>query len=155
MQWIFVAFLAASLVHMGEEYFFPGGFIDFMRRLNPRFAAELTPSVAVTINGAQLLLCLATIAVGERFLIFSLSVAALLFINAWMHLLGCIRVRGYAPGLITGVLLYLPLSIYAYSSYIGSGGLTLSGAIIAGVLGLLYQAVPLSYFGLASALRRG
>ena len=39
MNWIFGAFLGASLFHMGEEYFYPGGFMGFMKRLNPKFSA--------------------------------------------------------------------------------------------------------------------
>jgi len=51
--------------------------------------------------------------VGEKVLVFSMSVAGLLFINGLMHIIGCIRVKGYAPGVITGALLYVPLSVYA------------------------------------------
>jgi len=83
-----------------------------------------------------------------------MSVAALLFINGLMHILGCVRVKGYAPGVISGVLLYMPLSLYAYYLSIRSGQLTTNGVIFTAVLGLLYQAVPISYFLLASATRR-
>jgi hypothetical protein len=70
-----------------------------------------------------------------------------------MHIIGCIRVKGYAPGVITGALLYVPLSVYAYYLFISSGQLTLNGVIVTGVAGLLYQAVPVSYFVLASEMR--
>jgi len=154
MDWIFGAFLVVSMIHMVEEYAFPGGFLDMMKRLNPRFAPLVTVPMAVIINGLQLLLCVVAIVVGENVLTFSMSVAALLFINGLMHIMGCVRVKGYAPGVITGVLLYIPLSVYAYYLFITSGQLTLNGVIVTGVLGLLYQAVPISYFVLASAMRR-
>jgi len=154
MRWIFGAFLVVSLIHMGEEYLYPGGFIEVMRHLNPKFAPLLTVPIAVIINGLQLLLCIVAIAVGENALAFSMSVAALLFINGLVHLIGCVRVKGYAPGVVTGILLYVPLSVYAYYFFIKSGQLTLSGMIVSGVLGLLYQAVPLGCFVLASAVRR-
>lgn len=154
MEWIFIAFLAASMIHMGEEYFYPGGFMDVMKRLSPKLAPLVTVPMAVIINGLQLLLCFVAIAIGKNALAFSMSVAALLFINGLMHIMGCVRVKGYAPGVITGVLLYMPLSVYGYYLSISSGQLTLNGVIVTVVLGLLYQAVPISYLALASAIRR-
>jgi hypothetical protein len=150
MEWIFSAFLVVSMIHMGEEYFYPGGFMDIMKRLHPRFAPLVTVPMAVIINGLQLLLCLVAIAVGKNALVFSMSVAGLLFINGLMHIIGCVRIKGYVPGVITGGLLYIPLSVYAYDLFISSGQLTLNGVIVTGVLGILYQAVPISYFVLAS-----
>lgn len=154
MEWIFSAFLVVSMIHMGEEYFYPGGFMDLMKRLNPKFAPLVTTPMAVIINGLQLLLCVVAIVVGKDVLVFSMSVAALLFFNGLMHIMGCVRVKGYAPGVITGVLLYMPLSVYAYYLFTSSGQLTPNGVVVTGVLGLLYQAVPMSYFVLASAMRR-
>jgi hypothetical protein len=154
MDWIFIAFLVVSMIHMGEEYFYPGGFMDVMKRLNPQFAPLVTVPMAVIINGLQLLLCCVAIAMGKNALAFSLSVAALLFINGLMHIMGCVRVKGYAPGVITGVLFYVPLSLYAYYLSISSGRLTRNGVIFSAVLGLLYQAVPISYLVLARAIRR-
>ena len=154
MDWIFGAFCGVSLAHMFEEYFFPGGFMDFMKRLNPRFAPLVTKTMAIVVNGLQLLLCIVVMAVGKKALVFSMSVAALLFINGLVHIGGCLRVKGYAPGIITGALLYLPLSSYAYFRFVGSGQLNVSGVILTGVLGLLYQATPIGYLVSASALRK-
>ncbi len=154
MQWIFSAFLVISLIHMVEEYFYPGGFMEVMKRLSSRFAPFVDVPMAVIINGLQLLLCIIAIAVGQKALVFSMSIAGLLFINALMHILGCIRARGYAPGVISGVLLYMPLSAYAYYLFIGSSQLTLNGVVFTGVLGLMYQAIPITYLMSASLLRR-
>ena len=153
MEWVFVAFLVVSVIHMGEEYFYPGGFMDVMKRLNPRFAPLVTMPMAVIVNGLQLLLCIVAIAIGENALAFSMSVAGLLFINSLTHITGCIRVKGYVPGVITGVLLYMPFSVYAYYLFITSGQLTLNEAILTGALGFLYQAVPISYFVLLGATK--
>jgi hypothetical protein len=30
MEWVFTAFLIVSIFHMGEEYFYPGGFMDLL-----------------------------------------------------------------------------------------------------------------------------
>jgi hypothetical protein len=154
MDWIFAGFLAASILHMVEEYFYPGGFMDLMKGLNPGFAPFVTVRMAVIINGLQLLLCMLALVVGRNLPIFSMSVAGLLFINALTHIGGCMRVRGYVPGVVTGALLYLPLSIYAYAYFLGSSQLTWGGILITGLLGLLYQAVPISYLALASRVNQ-
>jgi hypothetical protein len=154
VKWTFVAFLLASIVHMGEEYFYPGGFMSLMKRLNPGFASFVTTRMAVLINGLQLLLCVAAIVVGRKALAFSTSPAALLFINGLIHLGACFRIRGYAPGVISGILLYLPLSVYTYCVFVGSGQLTVSATIISCLLGLFYQAVPAGYLALATMAGR-
>ncbi len=154
MDWIFGAFFGASLLHMGEEYFFPGGFMNFMKRLNPKFAPLVTKKMAIIVNGLQLLLCLLVIIIGRRALVFSMSLAALLFINGLIHIGGCFKAKGYAPGIITAIALYLPLSAYAYWHFTGSGQLTLIGVIFTVFLGLLFQTVPLGYFVLASTRKQ-
>ncbi len=150
MQWIFVALLIASMIHMVEEYFYPGGFMEMMKRFRPSFAPFVTVPMAIIINGLQLLLCVAAIVIGERVILFSLSIAALLLINSLAHIAACFWKKGYAPGVISGVLLYLPISLYAYYRALNAGLLTTDGVIVTFVLGLLYSAVPISYLALAS-----
>jgi hypothetical protein len=154
MGWIFSAFFVASLVHMGEEYFYPGGFMDFMKRMNPAFAAHVTVPMAIIVNGLQLVLCIVVMIIEEKALTFSMSVAGLLFLNGLIHVGGCTRNKGYAPGVISAVLLYLPLSVFSYYHYITAGQLSWNGVIVSGVLAILFQLVPIAYFGLAILLKR-
>jgi hypothetical protein len=37
------------------------------------------------------------------------AIATVLFVNAFLHLLGSLATASYSPGLVTGVILYLPL----------------------------------------------
>jgi Protein of unknown function with HXXEE motif len=154
MKWLFAGFLAASALHMAEEYFYPGGFMDVMKRLNPSFAPFVTVPMAIVVNGLQLVLCVVALAVGERSTILGISVAGLLFLNGLVHIGGCIKARGYSPGVVTGVALYLPLSAYAYAASVGSGKLTAAGVTVSLALGLAYQVIPIGYLALVSALRR-
>jgi hypothetical protein len=154
VEWVFAGFLIASIVHITEEYVYPGGFPTVMKRTAPRFAPLITTRFAVIINGLQLILCVVAIIVGQRNLVFSLSVAGLLMVNGLAHIGASIRRRGYAPGVLSGLVLYLPLSLYAYASFITAGQLTASEVLVTGVLGTLYQAVPLSYLAVASAVKR-
>lgn len=125
-----------------------------MRQFRPKFARFMTARMAVVFNGLQLLLCIAAFKVGTTAIAFSMSVASLLLTNGLVHVGACVRFRHYVPGVISAVLLYIPLSLYAYMSFIKSGQLSVNGVIISGVLGLLYQAVPVSYLVLASAFSR-
>lgn len=149
MGWIFVALLGAAVIHVLEEFVYPGGFMEFVKSFNPRVAHSVTARFAVLINSLFLLLCIAGAVVAENSLAFSLSVASLLFLNALVHLLGAVKARGYAPGVISGVLLYLPLSLYAYYLFAISGKLTLPEGIVSALLGVLYQAVPAGYLALS------
>lgn len=154
MEWIFIAFLIVSMLHMGEEYLYPGGFMDVMKRVMPGFAPLVTVPMAVTINTLQLLACLAAIAMGNRILVFSMSVAALLFINGFDAHPGVRQDKGVCAGVVTVVLLYIPLSSFAYYHTVSSGQLTLRGAGFTAVLGLGFQVVPISYLLLANAIRQ-
>jgi hypothetical protein len=154
IDWIFIAFLIASMLHMVEEFFFPGGFMEIMKKMNPAFAPFVNARAAIIINGLQLLGCIAVIFVGRSNLVFSLSVASLLFLNGLMHIAGAIRLRGYAPGAISGTVLYLPLSVYAFYFFTASGELHSTDTIAAIGLGILYQLVPLCYFLLMKTFAR-
>lgn len=145
MNWIFHTFVAAGGLHVLEEYFYPGGFPDFMKRMSPAFAPLITTKFAIVINGLFLVLCILGAIVGTDALVFSLSIASLLVSNGLIHLMGSLRARRYAPGLITGILLYIPLGIMTYSFFWNSGELSESQAIISVLLGLAYQIVPVGY----------
>jgi hypothetical protein len=154
MNWIFSVFVVAAVIHVLEEYAYPGGFSDWMRSLNPRFAPWVTARFAMIINGLFLLLCVMGAMVAGQGLVFSLSVASLLFFNGLIHLTGTIRARRYVSGVVSGVLLYMPLSLYAFYLFAGAGRLTLAGCAIAGLLGVLYQAIPIGYLRLSSIAKR-
>jgi len=150
MNWIFPALLLAAVLHILEEYVYPGGFPDFMKRMAPRFASFITTGFAVTINGGFLLLCLFAAALGRSTPLFSLSVAALLFVNGLTHFLASVRIKGYAPGVITGVLLYIPLGVMAYSLFLRAGELSPGQIVLSILIGVAYQAVPLGVLASAS-----
>lgn len=154
MNWIFQAFLWAAVLHVLEEYFYPGGFPDFIKKSSPVFAPFVTTSFAILINGLFLVLCLLGALFGASSLVFGLSIASLLVFNGLTHLGGSLRARKYAPGMISGLLLYLPLGLTAYVLFWRSGQLSVSQALLSVALGIAYQIVPLGYLGLASLMRR-
>jgi hypothetical protein len=155
MSAVFVAFLIASILHMTEEYFFPGGFMEVMKSFNPRFAPYVTMPMAIVINGLQLMLCVLAVVVGNEILILGMSAAALLFINGLMHVGASICEKGYVPGMVTGLLLYMPISAYAYYRVLTNGRLTTIDLLITVALGIAYQLVPIGYLVATSVLRKG
>ena len=78
------------------------------------------------------------------------TLAAILGINAALHLLGSLVTRTYSPGSITAAFLYLPLVIYAFRQVlpriargIALWAVGLGAAIHAGVMFLAaYSSVP-------------
>ena len=154
MTGLYVAFLIASLLHMTEEYFLPGGFMNAMKEMNPGFAPLVTVPMAVIVNGLQLALCGLVIVFGDRSAVFAMSVAALLLINSIVHFAGSVVRRKYLPGLVTGLLVYFPVAEYALV-HLGPTDMQHFGRYAEAFMwGLAYQLVPLAYFLIAAAVRR-
>jgi len=135
MEWIFVAILIISIIHVTEEYF--GGFVEQMKR----FVPELDLSNFASVNMMFIALGFISVIVGSASLIYSLSIAALIFINAFFHIGGAIQLKGYSAGLISALLLYIPVSIYAYYYYWISGALTQTDVILSIVLGAIWMII--------------
>lgn len=149
MIWIFWAIFGAAVIHVAEEYKYSGGFLDVLKGFDQRYTPFITVNFAIITNTLFLLLCLAGALVGNRSPIFSLSVASVLFVNAWVHIIRTIRAMRYVSGVISGTFLYLPLSIYAYFLFSVSGRLSLPEMLVSLVLGVLYQAMPIFYLMLS------
>lgn len=141
--------VAASLLHVGEEYAWPGGFLAFMRRVAPSFTTGVaTPAFAVAINGLMILGLVVAALVGPAVPSFALSGAALIALNGLGHLAAAVRTRGYAPGTVTGGLVYLPVAAAAFVAFAVAGRLTVGVAVVSVLLGVAYNLVPLAWFGL-------
>ena len=110
---IFWIILLVSMVHVFEEYF--GGFVKMMQEYGPM--EGMTKNLFLTVNAVFILLCALAAIINVSVPIYSLSIVALIFINSFIHIGAAIRVRGYAPGIITAVLLYMPISAYTYLLY--------------------------------------
>lgn len=150
MNWIYWSFLAAAILHILEEYVYPGGFMSFMRQSAPRYASQITAHFSILINGLFLSLCILAIVLGPDQPVFGLSIAWLLFFNGLVHIASAWRSRRYTPGLISSLVLYLPLSIMGFGLIIVQGAIDFGGVAAALLLGIFYQLVPVGYLALAS-----
>ena len=138
--WVWWAPAGAATLHIVEEFAFPGGFAAWDRRYRPNFAASITPRFHVIVNAMMLALCAGVGLQGPTpsGVAAWLTVAALLATNAVWHVVGAVRTRSYSPGMVTGILLYLPLALGGYPWFIRSGEASVGTAVIALAIGASY-----------------
>ena len=153
MSWVFWAILAAAALHVVEEYYFPGGSLEALKGFQPNYASFITVPFAVVINGLFLLLCLAGALLSGIAPVFSLSVAATVGLNGLIHIGAAIKSKGYVPGVGTGVVFYLPLAACAFVLFHRAGNAAFRSALLAVLLAVLYQAVPICCLVLARRLK--
>ena len=99
---------AAYACHVLEEWF--GGFTVWMANVT---GAPVPTGAFVAINAVALALALAAASETTRRESagwMGIAIATILLINAAAHIGGTLAYRSYSPGLVTGVILYLPLS---------------------------------------------
>ena len=157
MTWIWWAPLVAAVLHIVEEFVYPGGFADWDRRYRPAVRASITPRFHVLINGALLLLCVqigvlsGAVGTGAQALAVGawLAVAALLFSNAVFHVVGTFQTRRRSPGVVTGVFLYVPMAVAGYWYFLRTGSASLATGVVAALLGGSYHL----WAGIAHAAR--
>jgi len=133
-------FTAAAL-HVIEEFVWPGGFLAWHRSYRPDIAASITPRFALIANTVLLAVALWLGGYGagsEHGVSVWLTLAALVAGNALFHLWGTWRMRRYSPGVVTGLLLYLPLCAWGYVHFLQFGLITRDDAILSFALGASY-----------------
>jgi hypothetical protein len=115
MELVLWLLLVAAVLHVVEEWLWPGGFLSWLRQF-AGLAQGLSRRLAVGVNVAFLAFMLAAALVADTNPRFSLSAASLCFTNGLLHVVGTARTNRYSPGLVTGSLLYLPLAVAAYAA---------------------------------------
>lgn len=139
MNWIFWLIVGAAVVHVAEEYW--AGWVEWVGQIVP----GVTMAQFAVVNLLFLLLCVGAAIAPSGSVILRLSVASLLFVNVPFHLVPAIAMRAYSPGLVSALLLYVPLAAYAWYLYVRSGLLTMANTVAAALLGLLWMGLPLAF----------
>jgi hypothetical protein len=138
----------AALIHICEEFLFPGGFKEWWLACRPDIRASVTDRFLVIINGILVLFSanVARAAQARRGngVAAWLALAALLAGNAVFHVVGAIQTRRYSPGMISGILLYIPLAVYGYLYFLRSGRVSGTVALIAALIGGSYYFISLA-----------
>jgi Protein of unknown function with HXXEE motif len=158
VNWLWWAPLGAAVLHIGEEFVYPGGFASWDREFRPAIRSSITPGLHLFVNALLLLACVsvgisgmpgaAIVVSGLRFrsvVPASLSVAgwlalaALLFSNAVFHLVGTYQTKRLSPGVRTGLLLYVPLALVGYWHFMHAGQASAIAAASSASLGGSYH----------------
>lgn len=133
----------AAAIHIFEEFVWPGGFQAWWRIYRPATAAGASDRFLVGINALLLVMTIIT-AMAVRYprgngVAAWLTTAALLFSNAIFHIIGAIETKQYSPGMVSGILLYMPLALIGYTQFLRTGRASIGTAICAAILGGSYH----------------
>jgi len=136
-------------VHVVEEFAFPGGYDNWYRAYRPGYAVTATTTFFIKANAiagmTATLLALGAVAFAGAYgylgiygwLVF-LGVVAF---NAIFHIRGAIETKQYCPGVVTGIVLYLPLAVISLICFLTAGVVGIVGAAACFLAGSLYQSV--------------
>lgn len=130
---------AAAMLHVTEEFLFPGGFTEWYARLiPPRTEKKNTGGFLVWINTFMMCAIAYAIHLGDTSSghVIWYDIAAILTANACLHIWGTFKLKAYSPGVVTAVLLYIPLFILGTVQLVGTGLIPLHRAIFSVVLGI-------------------
>ena len=158
MTWLWWSPAIAVVLHITEEFVWPGGFAQWDRDFRPRFRNSITPGLHIVVNSLLVVLCISVALAGMgkpggtvAGVYFRnaippayaahgwIALAALLFSNAAFHLLGTYATRRYSPGVVTGALLYVPLGLFGVWHFVAQGEVSAGSAVVAAVLGGSYH----------------
>ncbi len=139
-DWVLWILVTASALHVVEEHAL--GWQGWAAQtLAPRIGVAPTWLDFWATNGLLIVFGVSAAAVGWRAPAFALAFPALCLVNAvFFHLLPTTSARRPNPGLFTAVLLYLPISIWAYLAAAHDDVLDLATLITSLALGALAMA---------------
>lgn len=140
-QAMFAALLVIYMVHQIEEHLWPGGFRQYANAHVFKSGRDDWPVDAggvalVNIGYVWLPIALAAL-FPDALRWLGLGWLGLTFVNALSHIGTTVRFRGYNPGLVTSVVLFLPFTVWAFAADVSRGALSgaeVGGLLIAGVL---------------------
>jgi hypothetical protein len=146
------------MLHVIEEFAWPGGFLGWYRSYRPAIAASLTPRFMIAVNAVFLAVGFLVGWLGPtwgRSLSLWLILAALVAGNAIFHIVGMFRLRCYSPGVATAVILYLPLCIWGYWHFVSRGEASVKFALKCFAIGSSYELWSLAIHWKRSARANG
>ena len=133
----------AASIHIIEEFVFPGGFKAWWCAYKPNIAASVSNRFLIIVNGIligfSVIVALAVSAPKGNGVAAWLTLAALLFSNAIFHIIGAVQTKRYSPGMISGIVLYIPLAIYGFAHFLRSGQASMGTALLAFAIGGSYH----------------
>ena len=135
-------------LHVTEEFIFPGGFIRWDNIFRPKYA-DTPGSYYVKVNAipgiASLLLALGAFDYAGNFSPAGirgwLAFSTFLTWNAFFHVRGAVHTGKYSPGMVTGLLLFVPLTITSYIHFTRAGAVDSLSVALCIAVALVIQPV--------------
>ena len=135
-------------LHVTEEFLFPGGFIRWDNVFRPKFT-ETPGSYYIKVNAfpgiASVLLVLGAFDYMGKYSPMGirtwLAISTFMTWNAFFHLRGSIQTKQYSPGMITGLALFVPLTIAGYVYLLSAGAVDIWSAAACIAFALAVQPV--------------
>lgn len=114
LTWIHFALL---LLHQFEEYSFPGNFKEFYNtniwNKNPITKFPLNDKGILLVNVILAWTAYLIAAIyGEKLLWMTIGLTGVTIVNGISHTLMLLKLKKYNPGLITGLLMFIPFGLY-------------------------------------------
>jgi hypothetical protein len=135
--WLWVATAAYGL-HILEEFMF-----DWKTWANKVLKLPVDWPTFYIVNSVAVVLGIVAAAIGWRLPALSLAFPALMIINAvFFHILPFVATRKFSPGVISAVVLFLPIGTWLFYAANKDGVLTTTTAITAFALGAGLMAYP-------------
>ena len=140
--------LFAYGLHVLEEHM-----LDWLGWARFTFKLPFTPADFYVTNSLVVVAGVCTAMVGWRLPEVSLAFPALALINAvFFHIGPTVLRRRFSPGLITAVVLFVPVGAWAYVGAYLDGALTAKAAVVSAVSGALLMAYPFVLFNIRARL---
>lgn len=132
--WLWL-FPVAYLLHVAEEYWVGGGFSAYVARTR---GVNLSPEKFLIMNAVGWALMIVSLLLAVR-LKFSqwlmVCMATALLINGLSHTINALARAEYNPGLVSGLLLFIPLGVVVLARLKGKmRGRRYAGALLVGTL---------------------
>ena len=133
--------------HVCEEFIFPGGGSDWFKAYHPEYVEAFTESYYFKINAIPLVLSflvsLGAFNYAGGFSFWGvrawLAFLSMLGFNVIFHIHGEIKTKQHSPGIVTAILLYVPLMIISFIYLLGTGVVDIISAILCLAAGSLLQ----------------
>lgn len=110
---IFLFLLVSALLHITDEFVYPGGFPEKFKSLISGTGLGINNFQIAFINILFLSLCVFVLIYGNSYPLIGMAAIMLVMLNGFAHLFASLKYHEFFPGVITGTLLYIPLGLLA------------------------------------------
>jgi len=134
--------MLAVAAYLAEAWLWPGGFPDWLRRHHPDAVRGQTRLEALAEYSDQPLFALFIGWGGPEqaaWLSWWVVLATAMAISAGLQILRAAKTGGYVPGMVSAVVLFLPLAVIGSGWLVAQGAVTPVALVLSVVVGIAYE----------------